>query len=674
MNPITTTPTQQRHFRVPFSGDIQGLRALAVLLVVFFHAGYGNVNGGFVGVDVFFVISGYLIGGILFDSVYTSTPQNRYKALVTFWARRVRRLLPQALLVILVTYFLAIMYTPVDFLEDVKKDALASLFYVANYAFSFSAQDYFMLDRPQSPFLHFWSLSIEEQFYIGFPIILLGFSFLRLRLRTIIITLGALSVVSLVSGIFKSQTQQTVVFYQTEFRVWELSAGVILAAIAPKIRSRFQQSFASQFLLYLSLTAILLSGLFMREFDGFPAPLALIPTSATITALICLAAGSSSLLLSNPVAQWIGDRSYAFYLWHWPVLYFGPTLVPGSSFQIEFCLLALLVLTIVSFSFIENPIRNSQKFARFNGRTLILAFGSMLLSIWVISQATALSKVRQTISEEMVASYNDQRKILPESYADDCHLNNEYEPIKDCLYGPKNADHTIWLFGDSHAAQWLPVFNSAASNINMETDQSLNIRAVTKSSCPSVDIPIWHKGYKSNYISCEAWKTSVLEQIKMTPINQRPIIVLTNDTDYLGWITADNMIVTDPSLATNIYQTGLQSMIKKLTELNVRVVLVGDTPKAYDGYWDCILADGKTCDRTKRSALAHMAWQEKTARNLGVDYIDLNQALCPSATCPVIIDNIMVYRDSTHISVPMILTLTDLLEFEIRELLDVNAN
>ncbi|HEY3613651.1 MAG TPA: acyltransferase, partial [Gaiellales bacterium] len=310
-----------------FRGDIEGLRAIAVMLVVAFHAGLPGITGGYVGVDVFYVISGFLITGLLIDELErTGTISLR-----SFYARRVRRLLPLAALVLLAVAVGMQFFTPPVFRPTVRFDALSAAFYYSNWQFALESVNYLTLGGAQNPVLHYWSLSVEEQFYVAWPVLLvLAVAFrrgrglgVRARCGLLIATVG---LGSLAYSQARTASQPAIAYFETTTRVWEFAAGAVIALVLPLL-VRTPRTLA--WLAGLAgLAAIALAVATDGPTTEFPGTAALLPVAGTALVLaagVGAPAGGVARLLSVAPLGFIGKRSYAWYLWHWPCLVFART-------------------------------------------------------------------------------------------------------------------------------------------------------------------------------------------------------------------------------------------------------------------------------------------------------------------------------------------------------------
>ena len=314
--------------RRPFRSDIEGLRALAVILVVAFHAGVPRLTGGYVGVDVFYVISGFLITGLLVDEI----ERTGSISLRSFYARRARRLLPLAALVLIAVAVGMQFFTPPVFRPTVRFDAISAALYYSNWQFALESVNYLTLGGAQNPVLHYWSLSVEEQFYIAWPLLLIAAARLRGRRAWGSLRLRVAAVVAVVGGasfaysIVETAAQPAIAYFETTTRVWEFAAGAALALVVS--RRATVRPLVAAVAGALGLAAIATSAFIFGPTTQFPGTAALLPVLGTglviAAGMHAPGAGVGALLSTRPLA-YIGKISYAWYLWHWPCLVFART-------------------------------------------------------------------------------------------------------------------------------------------------------------------------------------------------------------------------------------------------------------------------------------------------------------------------------------------------------------
>lgn len=366
--------------------EIQGLRAIAVLLVLIFHVWPESIPGGYVGVDVFFVISGSLITGGLLREL----ERDGHLRLAAFYARRARRLLPAAALVLVVTLAGSLLILPASRWEPIAHEVVASSIYVQNWWLASSAVDYWGADNAASPLQHFWSLSIEEQFYLFWPVAMLmaaGLPFFVLSLRVrLALVMGLVFLVSIAASVWLTPTNPEQAYFFTHTRAWELALGGLLALWLPGLPIARQWAATSGF---VGLTMIMVAAFLLNSGSLFPGYIALLPV---VGAALVIFAGRQITgpagILRNGFMQWVGDRSYSIYLWHWPLVVWYDfvfrevSLVGGAGLVATTLLLAHL-----SYEHVEQRFRLGALHIR---RTLALGAASIGLSILVAGSVSVM--------------------------------------------------------------------------------------------------------------------------------------------------------------------------------------------------------------------------------------------------------------------------------------------
>ena len=340
------------------------MRAVAVLAVFAAHL-FGWPSGGFVGVDIFFVLSGFFITGLLMRE-RTTTGQLSFH---NFYTRRVKRILPSALLVLSTTVAAAYALFPSSRAKDTFVDALYAALFGANWRFEALGADYFQQGQPPSPIQHYWSLSVEEQFYFVWPLLLAGIFIATRRFRTrnyrqvrewtLLTAMTLIVALSFGWAMYESSADPNAAYFSTFTRVWELGVGALLA-IAGTWFSRIPAGIRPA-IAYLGLTGVLASLFVIGPTTRWPAPGAALPVLATafVVASFHGAPLRGMLVLSNPIMRWFGDTSYTLYLWHWPVISLLITVMPTGPLFYGVAATIALVLTAITFHFYEDPIRKS---------------------------------------------------------------------------------------------------------------------------------------------------------------------------------------------------------------------------------------------------------------------------------------------------------------------------
>jgi peptidoglycan/LPS O-acetylase OafA/YrhL len=458
---------EDRNHARAFRADIQGLRAIAVLSVVLYHANPNWMPGGFVGVDIFFVISGYLIAGILMGEL-----ERKQYSLVGFYERRVRRLFPALFVMLAYAAAAGALLLPPDAYNGFAKDAFATIFFVSNVTYYFQA-GYFDPEAQLKPLLHTWSLAVEEQFYLLFPPLLAGlYAIARKRVRLVLAMLALASLLACEAAV---QRNEPAAFFLAPFRAFELLLGAVLARLAFADWSQRWRDGLS--LLGLVLIAIGLFGL--SEQSVFPGVSALLPCLGA-AALLCAGAGGSSAggrIVSGPFFNFFGSISYSLYLWHWPVLVFAryALVAPPTPLQTAL-LIGLAVLAATASYFLVE-----RRFLARRGRPR-LAIG---VGLGVMGAAAAasfaiarLDGLPQRFRPEALALFASAEDFSPKRLA--CHnfLIDILPYERACVLGASAVEPTWAVWGDSHGVEL-----AYALSERLEA-RGLSLLQLTASGCP----------------------------------------------------------------------------------------------------------------------------------------------------------------------------------------------
>ncbi len=661
-----------------FRPDIEGLRAVAVLLVVLAHAGVPGLTGGFVGVDVFFVISGFLITGLLLRELKSTGRVS----IARFYARRAARLLPASTVVLIATVIGSWLWLSPIRVREFALDALASAFYVSNVRFAVTGTDYLNNDATPSPFQHFWSLAVEEQFYLVWPPLILVTILLARRRRWVAVALAALIAVSLVLSVTETARSAPWAYFGAHTRMWELGAGAMLALVAGRLR-RIPGPWALG-LGGLGLAAVLTAAIWYDAGTPFPGTAATLPVAG---AVLLIAAGSRPLpLLTATPMQHLGRLSYGWYLWHWPVLLIGPAALGlPSSLWLNLGLCAgALVLAELSYRFVETPIRHrpSLRSRPVRGIGLGLALSAVVAAVALTaailppaipvgaaapdvrtrlaSGADPAGELRTLIASAATAArlpanatppLADAARSIALPQTDGCHLSfTATAPDVPCEYGDPAGSATVVLYGDSHALQWFPALQRLA------LDQHWKLVSLTKSSCLPADVAITNTKLKRVYTECATWREASLRRIAAL----RPdLVVVTSSVSYRG-------VAVSPATVDAQWRTGWDRTLTRLRAAAGHVVHLVDTPTLTQDVLGCLAthpdAIGRCASPTGPS-LREPGWRAglaALARRRAVTVIDPNPWLCAD-TCPAVLGNAIVYRDANHLTAPFAESLAPLL-------------
>jgi peptidoglycan/LPS O-acetylase OafA/YrhL len=476
-----------------FRPDIEGLRALAVLGVVAFHFGMTSLPGGFAGVDIFFVISGYLITQLLSQEIARHGTVNLWG----FYARRARRLLPASILVILATLAVGYFILAPSEQQLYSKGALFASTYVINLWLIRWSLDYFAQDASNNPFIHFWSLSVEEQFYLVWPALLLLISRLRIGRHGVLLAMASIALVSFAFCAWLTETSQPWAFYFSPLRAWEFAAGGIASmAISSAWAKRFPFSPAMG---WLGLAMIAVTYLTITEEAPFPGFIALAPVAGTVMVLLSGAHESrwrpKAILGLGPV-QWVGKLSYSLYLWHWPVIVYAAMLVPDlTGVQRLLCLALTFALSFASYHLVENPARRNVWLVASTVRSLGLAALLTTAGAAVAYGSAQLASRNFTPELRMIEETAERDSVARQTDAS-CVADLLTVQPKACVFGSRSSKETVVLFGDSHADHW--------STPLIEIAKKEDFRLVTymKTSCRATRVSIWNGKLKREYTEC----------------------------------------------------------------------------------------------------------------------------------------------------------------------------
>lgn len=641
--------------RHAYNLGVQGLRGIAILLVLLNHAAVPGFDGGFIGVDVFFVISGYLIGGLLLREMETTGRIDLW----AFYARRVRRLLP-ASLVLLVVVLIGIrcLYAPRE-QDELLSSARASALYAANLWFASRPTDYFGGHTEANPLLHLWSLAVEEQFYLVWPLLMLAAAKAmagqaRKGLRTLIWVAG---VPSLVACVVLSLVNFKYAFFLGPMRVWEFAAGMFVA-----VRPGMASALSPRALRALGLTCLgvlLLATLFYDGSLRFPGHWAVWPVAATAGLLMVAERGGASLpgrCLHWGWLRWVGDSSYSLYLWHWPVLIAAAmwSTHPGPGLTVALIVVSL-ALGRLSYRFVEQAFQ-LRAGAESSPRRVVLVGLAACVGLAVAAQV--MRGHIQAPSPQDRFQRASQWTLIESS---GCLVLFDAVDQPPCEFGPAGATKTVVLLGDSHAAQWLPPLNALAQK------HGWRLVVLTKAVCPSADVDVQFYVTRSRFEQCAVWRERMFERIATL----RPqLVVMASSSGY-----------ADVELPR--WQAGLQRSVERLKALGSQVAYIRDTPHtgldvptcwARADWWGWVPPNACTFERSREDQrMATRVQVEQAAMAArGARFIDLSQSICGSERCPTQRDGMLMFKDRTHLSEPFAAALAPQLEPHLLPLLDIH--
>ena len=688
--------------------DLQGMRAVAVLTVFSNHL-FDWPSGGFVGVDIFFVLSGFFITGILIRE----RTSNRRLSFQDFYVRRVKRILPSAVLVLVVTVAGSYVLFPAIRAKETLVDALYAAVFAANFRFEAVGADYFQQTQPPSPLQHYWSLSIEEQFYFVWPALLvLIFALTRglrrggrrwARHQSLLAVMIGIVATSFAWAMYLSVNDANAAYFSTFTRVWELGVGALVAIAGPWMMNI--PSSIRPWIAYLGLAGVAASLLLIDPTDRFPAPWAALPVVATALVIASFHGGEvrGLYLLSNPVARWFGDTSYTLYLWHWPVIILLFTVIPKGPLFFGVAIALSLGLTAVTYHFYEDPIRKSHwllevaehrsrrrlptlgraQWALVGGVAAVVIVNSILAIGYSDREAAVAASYNPQIGQQQTpdlttpAQKADPCYGAPAMVTPGCHLRDsgEYlspsldqfsqdtqgalncyrkkgaksDKLPSCEYGYEGSDaKRIALVGDSHAASILPAL------------------------WPILNENKWRL---TTYLGQSCGLTSVLslECKEMMAHVQSELIAHPYD------------LVLTTNLNGSTRAADYQTAWAPIAAAGSPIAVLADNPRSSEEALACLTRVGHRgdpdgeCATPRNEAMPNPdALVAAAAAVPGATLIDLTRYYCTSDRCPSIIGDVIVYRDyaegNSHITATYAKTLAPPMEEGLKQALTAGGN
>ena len=653
-----------------FRPEVQGLRAVAVLLVVVYHLNPDLMPGGYVGVDVFFVISGFLITSLLYREA-----SGRGRVLLgRFYVRRVRRLLPAATVVLVAVGAVSLVFLPATQLAETAWQLLASALYSENLYLAHQAVDYLAADTPPSPVQHFWSLAVEEQFYLLWPLpfMLWALAVRRWRAtpRLLVVALSGLLIVSLVHSVVWTVKDPTAAYFLPTTRAWELAVGGLLALIPAQVRI---PRWVRAPLCWVGLVAIVASALLFDDATAFPGWQALLPV---LGAAAVIAGEGAATPLDRRPAQFVGDISYSLYLWHWPLIVFASVRVGGAALgplSAVAVLSASFLLAWLTKVWVEDPVRE-RELVRTGRAALVTALAGIVLVAAVSGAALArvgryssmpfdprvhvgpeaLDPGHASPSADPYPTLVEAVDDLPVVYDDECQADRQDTvPDLSCVYGDPDGEHTVVLLGDSHAAQWFPALQE------ISRARGWRLVVLTKSACAfTATSVLWTGG--EPYPECAEWNGALLAALA----ELEPELALVSSSVR----TTPASPGGDPR---RVLVEGLVEQWSRAVPHVDRFLVLQDTPLMPEDLHTCLESSGVEpvgCGVSRSQAFDRDDPQVFAANTLDdtVQLLDMSDRFCAEGVCSPVIGNVVVYRDSHH----MTASYAQLLAEELEERID----
>ena len=660
---------------VEFRPDIEGLRGIAILLVLLFHAGLPWTPGGFVGVDVFFVISGFLITGKL----WRESQQPGGLNITRFYAWRIRRLLPAALVAVaLIALVGLLLAAPLD-RSELAADGAASALSLANMRFIGSV-DYFAATSSPSPFLHFWSLSVEEQFYLVWPALIVLLTWRGGGSRRLIAALLIGVIASFALSMWLTDASPARAFYLLPTRVWQLGVGGLLALIGVMGTSRRAGAVA-----WAGLAAVAAAGVALTAEMPYPGLAALLPTAGAVALLYGGAApGGPMRLLAAAPLRFLGKISYSLYLWHWPLLVLPIMFLERALTGVEIVasVAAAIGVSWLSWRFVEQPFRYGDRSRRATSWSAIRIGVAGILSVALFTQGLAAALPSSavavqptpgpsgspapnpsgspvasdgpiTLPADLTPSLTSARDDEERLRSDGCLAFERVTTPPDCEYGVKGSAITIALVGDSHASHWFPAIEAVA------LERGWRLLTFVKVSCSFTTLVQRNLALKREYRECTTFNEATVARLNQ--INPALTIIVNRRTFRP---------ITE-GITSALAGAALGEMVARLP--GATAILV-DTPDPGRDVPACLSKhpdDVRACLFTQDDAdNREIGIAERVAAKVsGALLIDLTGEICAAWPCSPIDQSVLIYRDEDHMTETFSRSLAAPLGVEIAKLL-----
>ena len=666
----TTRAIDRSHRRL----DIQGLRAVAVLMVVAFHSGL-PVPGGFVGVDVFFVISGFVIAGLLSREWHSTGAINFGR----FYVRRFKRLTPALALMVTVTVAIsAALLSPLGLQQTAAQTGVAAMLLFANVVIAQKTGGYFDADAHTNPLLHTWSLSVEEQFYLLFPALIALSWYLARRHRSVRflpqVVVCALAVLSfaiacrgidylnstplrlLLNGKYSRWVEATLGFYSPVTRAWEFAIGVILAMAAGRLVTL---SRTITFSLGVSGATLLAASLWLISGETpFPGVWTLVPVIGTLLLLAAGTGAGNAVTRALSVGSFtrVGDWSYSIYLWHWPLIVFAGLLWPGSRTATLLAAGLSVMPAVASYRWVELPIRSQQGF---HGLRLAKAVGIALFVPLLVCSTVRFVADRGYWSPGIRAMQAAVLQQHPLSNACVAYNLDTESYLAECVFNADAAGKPLYLVGDSTA--WH--FSDAAIIAARRLGRPLNLIGVPLCEFKDIYADKPELSPRGNKLCREGYETAMHWLLRHEPgtvLISNINVIFEDDSIAVG--RQPDALTTDPQRRIAALDAGLTATVKALQNAGHRVVLAQiapnfKLPKVFDPLRctinqlrsnDCVgrmsISEADTVERFQRLSLQEIAVQTRA------DIWDPRDFFCHSGICATQGYGLNLYRDQFHIS------------------------
>lgn len=669
--------------------DIQGLRAFAVVVVIMDHL-VGWPSGGFIGVDVFFVISGFLITGLLLRE-YERSGSVSFKK---FYKRRAKRILPASLLVLTVTILASYLIFGWSRFVSILWDGIAAGLFAANWRFAIVGNDYFQADGPVSPLQHYWSLAVEEQFYFVWPLVMLLVAFLVAKSGKgssarlgIGIAISAISVVSFLWALWESQNNNNIAYFSTISRAWELGVGAILAVIAPTVSRIHPQ--VRPVLAWVGIAGILSSLFLVDNGLAFPAPLAALPV-LSVALIIVAGTGTSEHRyiwpLTNRASGYVGNISFSLYLWHFPIIILAGQFVDATTTfgQVQIATLFILV-SIYSYHLVEDPVRKSgwlddtkrrrkKPAAHLDGNYKLIALSALacltvLVTVPMMAPKAApavpavapLAEPEATLGDDAVTDVSERARLQTEIRAsitatswpelsptmeeaiagsqapDDitaCGLVDNPVDETACTWGAPEAPNTAIVIGDSTSLGYVAGIRSI-----IDSDPSWRVMSYGTFGCSYTE-PVAQETVEAE---CAGRKSDAIDAINRI---KPDVVFMTSSYNERKPAGVGRPLTQSEKV------TGVELFVSKFQESAGQIVFIAPAPEGKNiaKCYTKLSSPGSCMSKITSRWLEASALEGALAEKLGASYIDSRDWFCVQGQCPVFVETIPVKLDLAHVT------------------------
>lgn len=661
----------------PFRPDVEGLRAVAVLLVVLFHSQVSAVSGGYVGVDVFFVISGFVITGVLLRE-RASTGRT---SILSFYGRRCRRIIPAATLVIIATVGLAYWFLGVAGGIPTATDGRWAALFLANFHFISTGTNYLASQAPPSPLQNFWSLAVEEQFYVIYPTLFLLVAGARVRTLRARLAMGLIAVIigSFVYSIVDTHGNPVDAFFSPFTRAWELALGALVAVCTPwllKVPAR-----AAALATWVGLGAILVAATAFSSQTAYPGYLAAIPVLGAgliIAGGMGVHSGGAESLLRLAPFRWLGRLSYSLYLWHWPILITAAEYAGKTSLSVKDNLgwdLVALVASMLTYVVVENPVRHALSLRRNRRASIGIGIGLIAVTLGAISLLSSIAPgtgIQQGASKSSITlpaenPYVSLREVLRVVAASDrihrlpsnlspgvtdvlmhpggnigfppaeCKARSSRSSLPSCVFGDPRPRRTIVLYGDSHAGMWFRAMDGIAHR------SGWRLVVLFKPGCPASLVPVPELSATSgDWGACDQWHHFAVNRIRQI----RPSVLVISQTS--GYLRPSGTAYTVAQ-----WKDSVEQLLARASTPATTTIVIGSPAVPQVGGPDCLgrhEQDVQACSGPPQHSFITFNHAERSAVTAaGGRYIDVIPWLC-TRVCSSVIGNDEVYLHDDHIT------------------------